>query len=153
MIVRTPPPKRPRAPDVDKPIVESPPGSGGGGGSSGRRLVIYEDPPVAAVAPESSHQPSDQYLCTYQCRQMVKSDFIDALSNTEKQVRDYEAKLEELNENFCKTDAERKKFRDQFLYAEQELAAAKGREGVATGESSERSYRFPGTTEKTNTIM
>lgn len=28
------------------------------------------------------------------------------------------------------TDAERKKFRDQFLYAEQELAAAKGREGV-----------------------
>lgn len=28
------------------------------------------------------------------------------------------------------TEAERKKFRDQFLYAEQELAAAKGREGV-----------------------
>ncbi|XP_044489496.1 mitotic spindle checkpoint protein MAD1 [Mangifera indica] len=127
MILRTPPPKRPRAPDVDKPIVESPPGSGVG---SGRRLVIYEDPPVAAAAPEASHEPSDQYLCTYQCRQMVKVDFIDALSNTEKQVRDYEVKLEELNEKLSKADAERKKFRDQFLYAEQELAAAKGREGV-----------------------
>lgn len=77
MILRTPPPKRPRAPDVDKPIVESPPGSGVG---SGRRLVIYEDPPVAAAAPEASHEPSDQYLCTYQCRQMVRPllDFIVA---------------------------------------------------------------------------
>lgn len=30
--------------------------------------------------------------------------------------------------SFTFTDAERKKFRDQFLYAEQELAATKGRE-------------------------
>ncbi|KAJ9159099.1 hypothetical protein P3X46_024629 [Hevea brasiliensis] len=119
MIFRTPPPKRPR--DDAKAIESSPVGSD-------RRLVIYEDPVVQL--PESSHepQPSDHMLCTYQCRQMVKSDFLDALSNAEKQVCDYKSKLETLNENFCKAEAERKKFRDQFLYAEQELAAAKGRE-------------------------
>ncbi len=32
----------------------------------------------------------------------VKSDFLDALSNAEKQVCDYKSKLETLNENFCK---------------------------------------------------
>ncbi|KDP42511.1 hypothetical protein JCGZ_00308 [Jatropha curcas] len=121
MILRTPPPKRPR--DDGKAIESSPVGSD-------RRLVIYEDPPVVVQQPESSHepQPSDHMLCTYQCRQMVKADFLDALSNAEKQVRDYQSKLETLNENFCKSEAERKKFLDQFLYAEQELAAAKGRE-------------------------
>ncbi|OAY40060.2 hypothetical protein MANES_10G106700v8 [Manihot esculenta] len=119
MILRTPPPKRPRD---DAKAIESPPIG------SDRRLVIYEDPVVQL--PESSHepQPSDHMLCTYQCRQMVKSDFLDALSNAEKQVCDYQSKLENLNENFCKVEADRNKFRDQFLYAEQELAAAKGRE-------------------------
>lgn len=123
MILRTPPPKRPRD-AASEPIIECPPTAGG----SDRRLVIYEDPSPAGQ--ESSHQPSDHLLCTYQCRQMVKSDFLDALTNAEKRVRDYQSKLEELNENFSKAEAERKKFRDQFLYAEQELAAAKGREGV-----------------------
>lgn len=32
----------------------------------------------------------------------VKSDFIDALSNAEKQVQDYQSRLEALNDNFCK---------------------------------------------------
>lgn len=123
MILRTPPPKRPRD-AAGEPIIECPPTAGG----SDRRLVIYEDPSPAGQ--DSSHQPSDHLLCTYQCRQMVKSDFLDALTNAEKQVRDYQSKLEELNENFSKTEAERKKFRDQFLNAEQELAAVKGREGV-----------------------
>ncbi|KAG5024114.1 hypothetical protein JHK82_020006 [Glycine max] len=102
MIVRTPPPpKRPRA-------------DGDG------QLVIYEDPP------ESS--PSEHMLCTYQCRQMVKSDFIDALSKAENQARHYQSKFETLEPNFHKLESERKKFQDQFLYAQQELAAAKGRE-------------------------
>jgi hypothetical protein len=30
----------------------------------------------------------------------VKSDFIDALSSAEKQVQDYQSKLQEINENF-----------------------------------------------------
>ncbi|RDY07536.1 Mitotic spindle checkpoint protein MAD1, partial [Mucuna pruriens] len=112
MIVRTPPPmKRPRA-DADAD------------GDGNRQLVIYEDPP------ESSQEPSasEHMLCTYQCRQMVKSDFIDALSRAENQGRDYQSKLEMLEDNFRKVESERKKFLDQFLYAEQELAAAKGRE-------------------------
>ncbi|KAK7348490.1 hypothetical protein VNO80_23048 [Phaseolus coccineus] len=111
MILRTPPPpKRPRGGDVD--------GDGNG------QLVIYEDPP------ESSQEPSasEHMLCTYQCRQMVKSDFIEALSKAENQARDSQSKFETLEDNFQKVESERKKFLDQFLYAEQELAAAKGRE-------------------------
>lgn len=122
MILRTPPPpKRPRG-DGD--------GDGDGNadrdgdGDANRQLVIYEDPP------ESSEEPtaSEHMLCTYQCRQMVKSDFIDALSKAENQAREYQSKLETLEHSFNKVESERKKFLDQFLYAEQELAAAKGRE-------------------------
>lgn len=64
MILRTPPPKRPRD-AAGEPIIECPPTAGG----SDRRLIIYEDPSPAGR--ESSHQPSDHLLCTYQCRQMV----------------------------------------------------------------------------------
>lgn len=116
MILRTPPPpKRPRG-DGD--------GNADGDGDANRQLVIYEDPP------ESSEEPSasEHMLCTYQCRQMVKSDFIDALSKAENQAREYQSKLETLEHSFNKVESERKKFLDQFLYAEQELAAAKGRE-------------------------
>ncbi|XWS16637.1 hypothetical protein CRYUN_Cryun34aG0108000 [Craigia yunnanensis] len=121
MILRTPPPKKQRV----EPIVHESPSPVA---ASEGCLVIYEDNAPAAPPQESSHHPSDHLLCTYQCRQMVKADFLDALSNAEKQIRDYQSKLEALNENFSKAEAERKKFRDQFLYAEQELAAAKGRE-------------------------
>ncbi|QCD79712.1 mitotic spindle assembly checkpoint protein MAD1 [Vigna unguiculata] len=112
MILRTPPPsKRPR-------------GGGDADGDGNGQLVIYEDPP------ESSQEPSasEHMLCTYQCRQMVKSDFIEALNKAENQARDYQSKFETLEDNFQKVESERKKFVDQFLYAEQELAAAKGRE-------------------------
>lgn len=125
MIPRSPPQKRCRT----EPISQDSPILGGGSGSN-RQLVIYEDVSPTVKPLNSSHEPSDHLLCTYQCRQMVKSDFLDALSNAEKQVSDYQSKLEALNEGFCKAEAERKKFRDQFLYAEQELAAAKGREQV-----------------------
>jgi mitotic spindle assembly checkpoint protein MAD1 len=112
MIVRTPPRKR----KADSGPLHSP--------NSGRQLVIYEDSPV----PESSHQPSEHMLCTYQCCQMVKSEFFEALSSAEKQARDSQSKLGSVNDDFCKADSERKKLRGQFMYAEQELAAAKGRE-------------------------
>ncbi|KAK4766373.1 hypothetical protein SAY87_008015 [Trapa incisa] len=115
MILRTPPPKRPRT--EPKALEESSPVG------SDRQLFIYEDSPVVHVQP-----PSDHLLCTYQCRQMVKSEFFDALSSAEKQARDYQSKWETLNDSFCKVDSERKKFREQLLFAEQELAAAKGRE-------------------------
>lgn len=113
MIIRTPPTKKARA---DSRVAGSP--------SPDRRLVIYEDPPSL----KSSDCPSEQMLCTYQCRQLVKSDFLDSLSSAEKQATDYKSKFEALNKSFQKAEAEVKKFRDQFYYAEQELAAAKGRE-------------------------
>ncbi|XP_060167552.1 mitotic spindle checkpoint protein MAD1 isoform X3 [Lycium barbarum] len=117
MIVRTPPLKR-KAEQEDG----SSPSSGGN-----RPLVIFEDTPLSSHH-HNHPQSSDQMLCTYQCRQMVKSEFFDALSSAEKQARDNQSKLEALNNDYLKADAERKKFRDQFLNAEQELAAAKGRE-------------------------
>ncbi|TQD96033.1 hypothetical protein C1H46_018375 [Malus baccata] len=125
MIVRTPPTKKQRA---AAPEAETPPPAPGPG-----PLVIFEDdppPPSSLPPPDSS---SHHLLCTYQCRQMVKSDFIDALSNAEKQASDYQSKLAALNEKFCKVvtcaaESDRKKYLDQFLYVEQELAAAKGRE-------------------------
>ncbi|XP_076903078.1 mitotic spindle checkpoint protein MAD1-like [Bidens hawaiensis] len=111
MIVRTPLPKKRRPEATDSP-------------NSDGRLLIFEDLPE----PEPSHQHSDQMLCTYQCRQLVKADFLDALSSAEKQSRDYQSKLETMDGDLRKSEAERMKFRDQLLYLEQELAAAKGRE-------------------------
>nr|XP_043624000.1 mitotic spindle checkpoint protein MAD1 [Erigeron canadensis] len=113
MIVRTPALSKKRKP-------ESP---------SDGRLIIFEDLPVPQPEPEPSHRHSDdQMLCTYQCRQMVKADFLDALSSAEKKSQDYESKFVTMNDDLRKSEAERMKFRDQILYAEQELAAAKGRE-------------------------
>ncbi|KAI3788845.1 hypothetical protein L2E82_01623 [Cichorium intybus] len=114
MIVRTPLLKK-RRPETTGNS-ESP--------NSDGHLVIFEDLPV----PEPSHQHSDQMLCTYQCRQLVKADFLDALSSAEKQSQNYQSKLEAMNDDLRKSETERMKFRDQLLYAEQELAAARGRE-------------------------
>ncbi|KAK6159679.1 hypothetical protein DH2020_003060 [Rehmannia glutinosa] len=125
MIIRTPPARKRRAesqpPEDGNNNTHSP--------SSSKQLLVYEDLP----APEYSHDhstpiTSDQMLCTYQCRQMVKAEFFDALSSAEKQAHDYQSKFEALNEDFSKAEAERKNFRDKFFNAEQELAAAKGRE-------------------------
>ncbi|XP_043722124.1 mitotic spindle checkpoint protein MAD1 isoform X2 [Telopea speciosissima] len=123
MIIRTPPPRKRKvdsSPDAAAIVAYETPAA-----ASNRPLVIYEDP-----VPESSHghDPSEQMLCTYQCRQMVKSKFLDALGSAEKLVHDYQSRLEALNDDLSKAEAEKKKFRDKFYYAEQELAAAKGRE-------------------------
>ncbi|EOA12975.1 hypothetical protein CARUB_v10025964mg [Capsella rubella] len=122
MILRTPPPKRLKSDAGGSPISANASGSG-------NQLVIYEDSPLPAPVPlQTSDDHSDQHLCTYQCRQMVKADLLDAFSKAEKQVQEYQTKLQTLNANFSEADAERKQLRDKFLYSEQELAAAKGRE-------------------------
>ncbi|KAK1417699.1 hypothetical protein QVD17_26833 [Tagetes erecta] len=115
MIVRTPPPKKRRSEATESP-------------NSDGRFIIFEDLPEPQPEPEPSHQHSDQMLCTYQCRQLVKADFLDALSSAEKQSQDYKSKVETMNDDLHRSEAEKMKFRDQLLYAEQELAAAKGRE-------------------------
>ncbi|XP_021720507.1 mitotic spindle checkpoint protein MAD1-like [Chenopodium quinoa] len=115
MILRTPPPRKRRA-ESNPPEEGSPAG----------RLVIYEDPP--SPQPESSPLPSDHLLCTYQCRQMVKAELLDNYASMEKTIDENQSKLVTLNENLLTAEEEGKKYRDQFLYAEQELAAARGRE-------------------------
>ncbi|KAI4342227.1 hypothetical protein MLD38_026875 [Melastoma candidum] len=125
MIVRTPPPKRHR-PETLASL------AGGGGGDdaspagSDRRLVLVEEPPPSVDRPSSS----DHMLCTYQCRQMVKSEFFEALSSAEKEAKEYRSKFKELSERLEKTELERKNFREQLLYVEQELAASRGREAA-----------------------
>ncbi|PIA47060.1 hypothetical protein AQUCO_01400040v1 [Aquilegia coerulea] len=132
MILRTPPPRKRRATDSSPSSTQQlerfdhrSSGSASGGG-----LVIYEDPDTPLHVGDSTHNhpPSDQMICTYQCRQMVKADFLDAFENAEKQVKDYQSQLETLTDQLQKSEAERNKFRDQFNYTEQELAGSKGRE-------------------------
>ncbi|XP_074583195.1 mitotic spindle checkpoint protein MAD1 isoform X1 [Curcuma longa] len=114
MILRTPVPKK-RKPESVVENLHSP--------VSDRRLVLYEEPgPVIAV------EPSDEMVCTYHCRQMVKSEFMVALNNAEKQVAEYQAKLELLNNDLTQSEDERTKFRDSVLSLEQKLEATKGRE-------------------------
>ncbi|GLT81630.1 hypothetical protein SLE2022_000690 [Rubroshorea leprosula] len=72
MILRTPPPKKRRG---EGRATESPPPP------SHRPLLIHDDIPATAP-PETS----DQFLCTYQCHQMVKADFVDALTTAQSQV-------------------------------------------------------------------
>ncbi|EPS67637.1 hypothetical protein M569_07138, partial [Genlisea aurea] len=92
---------------------------------------LYEGLHVSEDLQEHSLQTtSDQMLCTYQCRQMVKSEFFDALSSAEKQAHDYQSKYEARNEEFSKVEAETKKLRSKMLNAEQEVAASKGREQI-----------------------
>lgn len=115
MIIRTPPQRKRRAEsDLDHDAAVA---------AADGRLVIYENPvPVTAV------EPSDEMVCTYQCRQMVKSEFIGALNSAEKQLHDYQSTLAKLNDELHKTEEERKKYQDRLNFIEQELAASKGRE-------------------------
>lgn len=114
MILRTPPPRKRRADSVadhQSPV-------------SDRRLVLYDDPvPVSSV-----DLPPDQMVCTYHCRQMVKSEFMIALDTAEKQVHEYQAQLETLKMELHGSEDERKKCQEHFRYLEQELEASKGRE-------------------------
>nr|XP_029118244.1 mitotic spindle checkpoint protein MAD1 isoform X3 [Elaeis guineensis] len=114
MILRTPPPRKRRAGSVadhESPV-------------SDRRLVLYDDPiPVPSVDPLP-----DQMVCTYHCRQMVKSEFVVALDTAEKQVHGYQAQLETLKTELHVSEDERKKCQDRLRYLEQELEASKGRE-------------------------
>ncbi|KAJ4846920.1 hypothetical protein Tsubulata_010318 [Turnera subulata] len=126
MIVRTPPAKRGRGGDD-----AANPAAGSGRPPSMMEtsgLVIYEDPTSPSPSPTLPPPHSDTYLCTYQCRQMVKSDFMEALSSAEKRVKDYEAEVEALNKQARKAEEESSKYRDALMKVEQELAASKGRE-------------------------
>lgn len=132
MILRTPLQRKRRA---ESPAVDHE------GPTSDRRLVIYNDPPPVAVLEASS----DDLVCTHQCRQMVKSEFMVAFNTAEKQVVEYQSKIESLDNELLKSEEERINYRDQLRSVERELEASKGRENALqerllkeVGESQER---------------
>ncbi|KAH7685202.1 Spindle assembly checkpoint component Mad1 protein [Dioscorea alata] len=110
MILRTPPQKKRLVLDPSSPV-------------SDRRVVVFNDP-----APISSLDPSEQMVCTYHCRQMVKSEFMVALDKAEKQVAEYQSKLEAMNNELTKSEEQQQKCQAHLLFVEQELEASKGRE-------------------------
>ncbi|KAJ1286474.1 hypothetical protein BS78_03G354700 [Paspalum vaginatum] len=138
MILRTPPMRKRRADseavadaDADLALVKSVGRASATGRSpvSDRRLVLY-DRPTALVPAGASVEQLDDMVCTYHCRQMVKSEFMVALDTAEKQVQEYQTKLESLEEQLSKSEDERMEFLDKLNYVEQELAATKGRESA-----------------------
>ncbi|CAL4946339.1 unnamed protein product [Urochloa decumbens] len=134
MILRTPPQRKRRADseaDADLVVVNSGGGASAPGRSpvSDRRLVLY-DRPTALVPAGAPGEPFDDMVCTYHCRQMVKSEFMVALDTAEKQVQEYHTKINALEEQLSKSEDERMQFLDKLNYVEQELAATKGRESA-----------------------
>ncbi|KAJ3707750.1 hypothetical protein LUZ61_011455 [Rhynchospora tenuis] len=115
---------------------------------SDRRIVLYEQhEAVPFQVPRASFGPSDQLVCTYHCRQMVKSEFFVALDKAEKENAEYTARLAALNEQLYKIEEEREKYRDEASFLQQELAASKARENslqerlLKEVDNSEERYR------------
>ncbi|XP_072150137.1 mitotic spindle checkpoint protein MAD1 [Setaria viridis] len=134
MILRTPPQRKRRADtdnDADLVVVKSGGGASAAGRSpvSDRRMVLY-DRPTALVPAGAPGEQFDDMVCTYHCRQMVKSEFVVALNTAEKQVQEYQTKIDALEEQLSKSEDERMQFLDKLNYVEQELAATKGRESA-----------------------
>ncbi|CAL4960175.1 unnamed protein product [Urochloa decumbens] len=134
MILRTPPQRKRRADseaDADLVVVNSGGGASAAGRSpvSDRRMVIYDRPTVLVPA-GAPGEPFDDMVCTYLCRQMVKSEFMVALDTAEKQVQEYHTKINALEEQLSRSEDERMLFLDKLNYVEQELAATKGRESA-----------------------
>ncbi|ONM35926.1 Mitotic spindle checkpoint protein MAD1 [Zea mays] len=136
MILRTPPQRKRRAgsgagDDADLGLVKSVGVASATGRSpvSDRRLALYDRPTALALA-DAPGEPFDDMVCTYHCRQMVKSEFMVALDTAEKQVQEYQTKLVALEDQLSKSEDERMQFLDKLNYVEQELAATKGRESA-----------------------
>lgn len=79
MILRTPPQRKRRADtdnDADLVVVKSGGGASAAGRSpvSDRRMVLY-DRPTALVPAGAPGEQFDDMVCTYHCRQMVRSSW------------------------------------------------------------------------------
>uniref|UniRef100_A0A0D9V8I3 DUF4094 domain-containing protein n=1 Tax=Leersia perrieri TaxID=77586 RepID=A0A0D9V8I3_9ORYZ len=135
MILRTPPQRKRRADsdidiDIDAEIAAAAAAATSAPSPvSDRRLVLYDRPTDLVVAGVSG-EPMDDMVCTYHCRQMVKSEFMVALDTAEKQVQEYRAALDDLENRLSKSEDERTTCQDKLNYVEQELAATKGRESA-----------------------
>ncbi|KAK1668689.1 hypothetical protein QYE76_056848 [Lolium multiflorum] len=136
MMLRTPPQRKRRAEadadldlDLDPDLAAAVAVATGRTPVSDRRLVLY-DRPAGLVAASGTGEPSDDMVCTYHCRQMVKSEFVVALDTAEKHVQEYRVLLDTLEKQLSKSEDERTTYKDKLNYVEQELAATKGRESA-----------------------
>ncbi|KAM0862896.1 hypothetical protein ACQ4PT_044977 [Festuca glaucescens] len=136
MMLRTPPQRKRRAEadadldlDLDPDLAAAVAVATGRTPVSDRRLVLY-DRPTGLVAASGPGEPSDDMVCTYHCRQMVKSEFVVALDTAEKHVQEYRVLLDTLEKQISKSEDERTTYKDKLNYVEQELAATKGRESA-----------------------
>ncbi|CAM0883890.1 unnamed protein product [Alopecurus aequalis] len=136
MILRTPPQRKRRAdPDADADLDLDPELAAAVAVATGRtpvsdrRLVLY-DRPTSLVPASGPGEPSDDMVCTYHCRQMVKSEFVVALDTAEKHVQEYQVLLDTMEKQLSKSEDERTTYKDKLNYVEQELAATKGRESA-----------------------
>lgn len=90
--------------------------------------------------------PSDDLVCTYHCRQMVKSEVMVALNTAEKLNLEYKSSLEALTNKLTKCEQEHSKCGHHLCSVEQELQASKGRERALQEqllkETSEYQERF-----------
>lgn len=138
MMLRTPPQRKRRAEadadadldlDLDPDLAAAVAVATGRTPVSDRRLVLY-DRPTGLVPASGPGEPSDDMVCTYHCRQMVKSEFMVALNTAEKHVQEYQVLLDTLEKQLSKSEDERTTYKDKLNYVEQELAATKGRESA-----------------------
>ncbi|XP_044977504.1 mitotic spindle checkpoint protein MAD1 [Hordeum vulgare subsp. vulgare] len=136
MILRTPPQRKRRAgsdadldADLDLDLAAAVAVATGRTPVSDRRLVPYGRP-TALVSASGPEEPSGDMVCTYHCRQMVKSEFVVALDTAEKAVQEYRVMLDTLEKQLSKSEDERNTYHDKLNYVEQDLAATKGRESA-----------------------
>ncbi|KQK04829.1 mitotic spindle checkpoint protein MAD1 [Brachypodium distachyon] len=131
MILRTPQQRKRRADsDADADLAAAAAATSGRSPVSDRRLVLYDRPTDLVAAAAASGAPSDDMVCTYHCRQMVKSEFMVALHTADNQVHEYRVLLDTLEKQLSKSEDERAAYQDKLNYVEQELAATKGRESA-----------------------
>eukprot|EP01018_Ginkgo_biloba_P009534 Gb_26246 [translate_table: standard] len=95
-----------------------------------QQIVVYDDSldRLANEHHQAENDDSEAMLCTYQCRQMVKSEVLETLGIREKQVMELQSEVKSLQEDNNNQEIQKKKLEARVQVMEQELAAANGRE-------------------------
>jgi mitotic spindle assembly checkpoint protein MAD1 len=107
-----------------------------------QQIVPYDDPLDLLQLSDGDNDGSDTMLCTYQCRQMVKSEVLETLTIREKEVTELQSRVKSLQEANSNQELQKKELEARIQVMEQELAAANGRE-KSIGESfKKRSISF-----------
>lgn len=93
-----------------------------------QQIVPYDDPLDLLQLSDGDNDGSDAMLCTYKCRQMVKSDVLETLAIREKEVTELQSRVKSLQEANSNQELQKKELEARIQIMEQELSAANGRE-------------------------